>query len=109
MPCGKLALSSQRAHTAEVSGIVSIQAQHAFDVIPIVQTSVSCSALAAQLSPPRKPTKPFGDGCVGALLMTRLSLALVGSTLLLALYMCPSPFLMPLYQRSHLLLGGRFL
>jgi hypothetical protein len=71
-------------------------------VIPVVQSSVSRSALATKLSPPKKPTKPSGYGCAGALLMTRMGLALVGSVLLLALFVCTYPFLMSLYQQNNL-------
>lgn len=97
------ALVGDATHAAESSGIAYVQAEHGLDVIPVVQTSVSRSALAARLSPPRKPTKPSGYGCVGALLITRLGLALVGSVILLALFMCTYPFLMTLYQQNNLL------
>jgi hypothetical protein len=97
------ALVGEGTHAGETSGIAYVQAKHGLDVIPVVQTSVSRSALAAKLSPPKKPTKPSGYGCVGALLMTRMGLALVGSFLLLALFVCTYPFLMTLYQQNNLL------
>lgn len=97
------ALVGEGTHAAETSGIAYVQAEHGLDVIPVVQTSVSRSALAAKLSPPKKPTKRSGYGCVGALLMTRMGLALVGSVLLLALFVCTYPFLMTLYQQNNLL------
>jgi hypothetical protein len=72
-------LIGEGTHAAETSGIAYVQAEHGLDVIPVVQTSVSSSALAAKLSPPKKPSKPSGYVCVSTFLMTRMGLALVGS------------------------------
>lgn len=97
------ALVAEGTYTGESSGVAYVQAEHGVDMIPVMQTSTSRSILAAKLSPPRKPEKPFGYGCTAALLMTRLGLALVGSILLIALFMCSYPFLMTLYQQNNLL------
>lgn len=97
------AVVAEGTQVVESSGAAYVPAKHGSALIPVAETSVSRSALAAKLAPPRKPAKPFGYGCVAVLLMTRLGLALLASITLLALFLCSYPFMMNVYLQNNAL------
>jgi hypothetical protein len=90
----------------EERGGIDIDTDYGMDVIPLTYSSVARSNLARKLAAPERPLQTKSYGCVAALFITRLGVALVVTVLLVALFFCAFPFLAAIYAQNNALFIG---
>src|SRR5690606_8308133 len=90
----------------EERGCIDIDTEYGMDVIPLTYSSVARSDLARKLAAPERPLQTRSYGCVAALFITRLGVALVVSVILVALFFCSFPFLAATYAQNNALFIG---
>ncbi len=90
----------------EERGGIDIDTEYGMDVIPLTYSSVARSNLARKLAAPERPLQTRSYGCVAALFITRLGVALVVSVILVSLFFCSFPFLAATYAQNNALFIG---
>lgn len=90
----------------EERGGIDIDTEYGMDVIPLTYSSVARSNLARKLAAPERPLQTRSYGCVAALFITRLGVALVVSMILASLFFCSFPFLAATYAQNNALFIG---
>jgi hypothetical protein len=90
----------------EERGGIDIDTHYGMDVIPLSYSSVARSRLASKLAAPKKPLQTKSYGCITALFISRLGVALVVSVMLIAVFFCSYPFLASTYAQNNSLFIG---
>ena len=88
----------------DTSGLGLATSERGGELVGMLGSSTSRSVLVEKLSPPRKPAKPFGYGCVGLFLFTRVGLALFAFLMVIAATACSFPLLITTYRENALLI-----
>ena len=100
------AIVTQGTGVIEEHGGIDIDTEYGMDVIPLTYSSVARSNLARKLAAPEKPLQSKSYGCIAALFISRLGIALVVSMILVALFLCSFPFLAATYAQNNTLFIG---
>lgn len=88
----------------DTSGLGLATSENGGELVGLMGWSISRSVLVAKLSPPRKPARPFGYGCIGLFLLTRVGLALFVLLMVIPAAVCSFPFLITTYRENVLLI-----
>lgn len=100
------AIVAQGTKVVQEEGGYYPDADNEQEFIPITFDSVVRIPLARKLAPPAKPLQPKSNGCVAALIMTRLGVVLVVSLIIAVLFFCSYPFLAATYTQNNSLFIG---
>lgn len=94
------AIVSEGTVTTDTSGLGVMTGEDGGELVGFSGVSASRSALVQKLSPPQKPSKPFGYRWVGVLLFSRIGLGVFVLMLILALIVCSFPILVGTYREN---------
>lgn len=97
------AIVRQGTRTASGVGLTLLAGKGGLELAPTMHTSTSSSTLAAMLAPPSKPAAPMGNGCLAALIFSRVGLVLVSIPIVLAVATCVFLSLGNVYVQSRVL------